>query len=223
MEETFEGDVEEKLIPKTFFWMFLGLLGTGIIAWITYSTGLLVTIFSDPNYFYGLLIAEIVVVLLFTFLFRKLSATIVGILFFVYAMLNGVTLASIFYIFYLNSIILLFGVSAALFGGLAFIGYKTQKDLSSWKYMLFGTLFAGLVASVINIFLKNTVMDIAIDWVILLVFFGITIYDMNKIRRLAEDDRMDRNKLHIYGAMQLYLDFINIFLRILALFGKRRR
>ena len=169
-----------------------------------------------------LLIVEIVVVLLFSFLFRKLSPTIVGILYFVYAMINGVTLSTIFYTFELNSIVYLFLGAALLFGGLAFVGYKTQRDLSNWRSILFGVLIVGLILSLINLFLGNSMLEIVLDWVILLVFFGITIYDMNKIKNLQYEDGIDQEKLYIYGAMELYLDFINIFLRLLSLFGKSR-
>ena len=214
--------VKENLLTKTFFWMFLGLLGTAIIAWYTYSSGLFYNIVVN-NHFSTLLIAEVAVVLLFTFLFRKLPATIVGILYFVYAAINGVTLSVIFAVFELNSIIVLFTTSALLFGGLAFYGYKTSKDLSNWHTLLYGTLLAGLVVSIINLILKNSMIDIILDWVILLTFFGITVYDMNKIKQLSLSPDIDENKSHIYCAMDLYLDFINIFLRILSIFGKRRR
>jgi len=215
-------ETDSKLIQKTFFWMFLGLLGTAIIAWYTYSSGLFARIIIQ-GYWSMLLIAEVIVVLLFSFLFKKLPPTFVGILYFVYAAINGVTLSTIFYVFELNSIIYLFLASAALFGGLALIGYKTNADLSKWHTLLFGVLIVGVILSIINIFMKNSMLDIVLDWVILLVFFGITIYDMNKIKNLAEDpDILNEDKLHIYGAMELYLDFINIFLRILSIFGRRR-
>ena len=105
---------------------------------------------------------------------------------------------------------------------MAFFGYKTNKDLSNCRTLLFGVLIIGLILSLINIFFGNSMLDIIIDWVILLVFFGITAYDMNQLKQLQYDEGLDKNKLHIYGAMQLYLDFVNIFLRVLALFGKRR-
>ena len=100
--------------------------------------------------------------------------------------------------------------------------YKTDKDLSSWSGILFGTLIAGLLVSIINLFLGNSLLDIILDWVILFVFFGITAYDMNKIKALVLEENLDKSKLHIYAAMELYLDFIIIFLRILSIFGKRR-
>jgi FtsH-binding integral membrane protein len=212
---------DNNLIPKTFFWMFLGLLGTAGVAWYTYASGLWVNLVIT-NYFQVILILEVVVVLLFSFLFKKLPPVAVAILYFVYSLLNGVTLSTLFAYFELNSIIILFGISAILFALFAIIGYVSKIDFSKWYNLLFGTMLAALVLSIINIFLGNSILDIALDWVILFVFFGVTAYDMNSIKQLQYDETMKSDKLYIYGAMQLYLDFINIFLRILSLFGKRK-
>lgn len=212
---------DNKLMSKTFFWMFIGLLGTAIVAWYTYSSGLFVDIITN-GYFSILLILEVVVVLLFSFLFKKLSPMLVAILYFIYSMLNGVSLSTIFIAFELGSIIQLFIVSALLFGAFALIGYITKKDLSSWRTLLFGILIAGVILSLINLFLGNSMLDLILDWVILFVFFGVTAYDVNTIKQLKLDSNLNQEKLYIYGAMQLYLDFINIFLRVLSIFGKRR-
>lgn len=212
---------ENKIFGKTFFWMFLGLLGSAIIAWYTYSSGLFIDIVLG-NYFNLLLILELVVVLVFSLLFRKMPPTLVGILYFVYAMINGVTLSVIFAVFDLSSIIYLFIVSAVIYGVLGLIGYKTDKDLTSWKPYLSVFLIAGIVLSIINIFIQNSTFELFLDWAILILFFGITIYDINKIKLLQQDPNIVNEKIHIYCAMQLYLDFINIFLRILSIFGKRR-
>ena len=212
---------ENKIFGKTFFWMFLGLLGSAIIAWYTYSSGLFIDIVLG-DYFNLLLILELVVVLVFSLLFRKMPPTLVGILYFVYAMINGVTLSVIFAVFDLSSIIYLFIVSAVIYGVLGLIGYKTDKDLTSWKPYLSVFLIAGIVLSIINIFIQNSTFELFLDWAILILFFGITIYDINKIKLLQQDPNIVSEKIHIYCAMQLYLDFINIFLRILSIFGKRR-
>lgn len=214
-------DHENNLIPKTFFWMFLGLLGTALVAWYTYASELFISIILG-DYWGMLLLAEVIVVILFSFLFKKLPPMVVGILFFLYAMLNGVTLSTIFVIFDLSSIVWLFLASSALFGGMALYGYKTKNDLSNWRTLLFSVLIIGIILSLINLFIGNSTFDLILDWVILLVFFGITAYDMNKIKALQEDESLDHSKLHIYGAMELYLDFINIFLRMLSIFGKRK-
>ncbi len=225
MEENFSNNepinTQNKLFGKTFFWMFLGLLGSAIIASYTYYSGLFIDIVLG-NYFNLLLILELVVVLVFSLLFRKMSPTVVGILYFVYAMINGVTLSVIFAVFELNSIIFLFVVSALIYAVLGLIGYKTNKDLSSWRTYLSVFLIAGIVLSIINLFMQNSTFELFLDWAILILFFGITIYDINKIKLLEQDPSLVSEKLHIYCAMQLYLDFINIFLRILSIFGKRR-
>lgn len=137
-------------------------------------------------------------------------------------MLNGVTLSVIFAVFELTSIITLFIVSALIYAVLALIGYKTSANLSSWSPYITVFLIAGILLSVVNLFIGNSLLDIILDWFILILFMGITIYDINKIKFLQEEPNINQEKIHIYCAMQFYLDFINIFLRILSIFGKRR-
>lgn len=216
----FEND--NRIFGKTFFWMFLGLLGSGIVAAYTYYSGLFVDIIMG-GYWNALLILELVVVLLFSFLFKKLSPIAVGILFFIYSMINGVTLCTVFAIFELNSVVSLFVASSLIFAVLGYIGYNTNKDLSSWGTYLSVFLIVGIVLSLINLFfLKSSGFDLILDWLILALFFGITVYDINKMKVLQASHLFDDNKIHIYCAMQLYLDFINIFLRIISIFGKRK-
>ncbi len=213
---------QNKILGKTFFWMFLGLLGSAIVAWYTYSSGIFVDILLN-GYFSILLILELVAVLLFSFLFRKLSPTTVGILYFVYAMINGVTLSTIFAVYELYSIIYLFVISALVFLVLSLIGYKTNKNLNSWGPYITVFLLAGIFLSVINLFIiKNSGFDLIIDWLTLALFCGVTIYDINRIKILESESNINEEKVHIYCAMQLYLDFINIFLRILSISGKRK-
>lgn len=214
-----ENSTDNKFFTKTFFWMFLGLLGTAIVAAYTYYSGLWLKIFLS-NSIVVVAIVELVAVLVFSFLFKKMSPTVAGIVYFIYAFLNGVTLSSIFAIYELNSIIIIFVATAAIFGALAFIGYKTNKDLSNWRTILFTVLIVGIIASIVNLFIGNEMLDIAITWAMLLLFFGITIYDMNKLKHLSEEPDLNPEKLYIYGALELYLDFINIFLKLLRLFAK---
>lgn len=212
---------ENKLLGKSFFWMFLGILGSAIIAWYTYSSGLFIQLATNGSFTIVLLV-ELVVVLLFSFLFRKLPPIAVGILYFLYSMVNGVTLSTIFYIYQLDSIIYLFGVSALIFAALGFIGYNTNANLSSWSPYITVFLIAGILMSIVNLFLHNSMFELIIDWFVLVLFCGVTIYDLNKLKMLQSEIEADDDKLHIYFAMQLYLDFINIFIRILSIFGKRR-
>ena len=217
-----EISIENKIFGKTFFWMFLGLLGSGIIAWYTYSSGLFIDIVRE-GYFDILLVVELVPVVIFSLLFKKLPPVGVGILYFVYAMLNGVTLSVVFAVFDLSSIVILFIVAALAFAALAIVGYKTDKDLSSFGTYITVFLIAGIVISLLNLLIfKSSMLDLVLDWAILALFCGVTIYDINKIKSFQTASDISDDKLHIYFAMDLYLDFINIFLRILSLFGKKK-
>lgn len=209
------------VLTNTFFRMFLGLLASAVTAIYAYYSGMWETMVLNGT-FYGLAIAEVIVVILFSLLFRKVSPTVVTIMYFGYAFLNGFTLSVIFAAYELSSIGYAFAATAAMFGILSYIGYKTDKDLSNWSTVLSVALIVGLVLTVINLFVGSTMLDIVLDWAMLLLFFGLTVYDMNKIRAMHEAGFCDDEKLYVYGAMELYLDFINIFLRILSLFGKRR-
>ena len=138
-------------------------------------------------------------------------------------MINGVTLSVVFVVYELSSIVSVFIISALVFGILGFIGYKTNRDLNSWGTYIIVFLIAGIVLSLLNLIVfRSSVLDIAIDWLILILFCGATIYDINKIKVLQESADINQDKIHIYCATQLYLDFINIFLRILSLFGKSK-
>lgn len=214
-------NIKNSFITKTFLWMFLGLFATGLISYFTYESGLTINLLYDGA-FGVLCLVEVVVVLLFSFLFRKLPPTIVAILYFVYAIINGVSLSVIFYAFQIESIALVFFGSAALFGIFALLGYKTNADLTKVGTILMGALLLGVILSIINIFIGSEPINIFLDWIILIVFFGVTAYDVQKIKRLQDSGAIADDKLHIYGAMEIYLDFINIFLRLLSLFGKRK-
>lgn len=213
--------IPDNLFGKVFTWMFMGLLATGLIAVYTYKSGLYANFLFDSSLIV-LLIVEVVVVLLFSFLFKKLPPTVVMILFFVYAAINGVTMSVIFVVFELSSILYSFFAAVALFGIFAIYGYKTKASLVKVGKLFLWTLLIAVIVSIVNIFLGFEIVDIVLDWIILFLFFGITAYDMQKIKLLAMSDNFPVEKLHIYGAMELYLDFINIFLRILSIFGQRK-
>jgi hypothetical protein len=210
------------LLGKVFFRMFLGLLATAVAAGYTFYSGLLYDFVERGGYTFCI-IAELVVVLVFSFGFRKFSPGVVTALFYGYAILTGVTFSSIFILFDLQSIMYAFLGTAAIFGILAYIGKNTTKDLTNFGTILSVTLLVGIVVSLINLFIGSTMVDIALDWIILAIFMGFTVYDMNKITSIQNEGYMDDEHLYVYGAMELYLDFINIFIRILYLFGNRRR
>lgn len=213
-----ESNLNNTLI-KTFFRMFLGVFATAIIALFTYTSGLYLETIS----FYPILaIAEVAVVLIFSLCFRKLPAAVVTILYFVYAIINGFTLSSIFAIYDMTSISYAFFGCSGLFGALALYGYTTKKDISKFGTICMFGLGIGLIVSIVNLFIGSTMIDLALDWIILAFFCGITMYDMQKVKNASEYLGAEREKMYVYFAMDLYLDFINMFLRILSLFAKRR-
>ena len=215
-------NVSNDTILKVFFRMFLGLLATGITAFYVYSSGMYLTIMSGAPLAVVALI-ELVVVLLFTFLFKKLSPLAVTILFYLYAFINGITLSVIFAMFNIDSIFYAFFTTALLFGALAVYGYTTKKDMSKLGTILMVGLIVGVIVSIVNIFLGSSLISLIIDWAMLAVFCGLTVYDINRIKMIGEEIGCESEKLYIYGAMELYLDFINIFIRILSIFGNIKR
>lgn len=210
-----------QVLTNTFFRMFLGLLASALTALYVYKSGLYISVLTSGSYM-ALGLVEIAVVLIFSLLFKKLSPTAVTILFFTYAFINGFTLSVIFVAYEMTSIVYALAGTAVLFGLLSLIGYKTDKDISNWCTILTVALLVGIILTIVNIFVGSSMLDIALDWAILFIFFGLTIYDMNKIKLMQQAGFCEDEKLYVYGAMELYLDFINIFLRILSLFGKRR-
>ena len=210
------------VIIKAFARMFLGLLLTGVVAFYMYSSGAYVSIIMSGAYSI-FAIVEVAVVLLFSFIFRKASPGIVTLLFYIYAFINGITMSIIFAAFEMNTIFYAFFTTALLFGALAVYGYTTQRDMTKFGSIFSVALIVGIIISIINLFLRNTMLDIFIDWAMLFLFCGITIYDINKIQRLKDSVICEPEKLYVYLAMDLYLDFINIFIRLLSILGRNRR
>ena len=217
MEDTLQST--NKTLAQTFLWMFLGLLSTGIIAAITYYTGAIIEI---ANSWQVILIAQVVIAIVFGLFFHKLSSGMVTLLFFGYSMITGLTFSVIFAAFELTTIAYALFATSAFFGILSYIGYKTDKDLSKFGTILMAALIVALILTLVNFFIGSDGLDIILDWVILGIFAGLTAYDMNKVKMMSETYGYDQEKVAIYGAMQLYLDFINMFLRILEIFGDRK-
>lgn len=206
---------------QTFFRMALGLLATAIIAFFTYKTGFYIDVLTTISYPI-LAVIELVVVVVFSLAFRKLPPLVVTILYYVYAILNGVTMSIIFAAYDIGTISLAFFVTAFLFGGLALYGYTTKRDISKLSTICMVGLIIGIIVSIINIFIGNTIVDIILDWAMLIVFCGLTAYDLYKIKSGQLQVDINPEKMYVYYAMDLYLDFINIFIRLLSIFGRRR-
>ena len=209
-----------KIFSKVFMWMFIGLAITfGIGYYVSINPNMLFNVFG--SYYWVLLIAEIVVVIWLSARIRKMKPMTAKILFCLYSFLTGLTFSSIFVVYKISSIIYVFGITALIFLIFALIGYFTKIDLTKLGTYLFMALLGVIICSIINIFVGSAKFDLGITIVCLLIFIAYIAYDIQIIKRnlylIPEEDN-----LAIYGALQLYLDFINIFLRLLQLFGRSR-
>ena len=215
-------------LAKVFNWMAIGLGLTGLAAFLTVnSQAALQFIFGNKMVFYGLIIGELGLVFYLSARIERISAQAATGLFVVYSTLNGVTLSAILLVYTMTSVAATFFVTAGMFGAMAVYGFVTKKDLSSWGSFLFMGLIGIIIASVVNIFLGSSMMSWMISGIGVLVFTGLTAYDVQKITRIGAQGIMDGGesairKGAIMGALALYLDFINLFLMLLRFMGNRR-
>lgn len=212
-----------KFFSKVYLWMFIGLLVSGGIAYYT-SVSVPMIKFVYGNYTW-IILAELLVVVLFTFLRKKVSPGVAKLLFVLYSAISGLTLSSIFIAFKLSSIIMVFISAALMFGLLAIYGYVTKQDLSSLGKILIFALIAVLIMSLINLFVMNSFFGVVVSVISIVVFLGLTAWDMQALKAMYNyysNNEDELNKVAIYGALDLYLDFINIFLQLLNLFGSSK-
>ncbi len=214
------------LMRKVYTWMAMALAITGITAYGVATTPALVsTIFSNQLLFWGLMIAEVGLVIYLSARLHKLSLSTATLLFILYSVLNGVTLSSIFLVFSMGSIASTFFICAGTFAVMSFYGAVTKTDLSSIGKLLFMGLIGLIIATVVNIFMKSNGLDMIISYAGVLIFVGLTAWDTQKIKHmLAQADYMDEGaqKLALIGALSLYLDFINLFIYLLRILGNNR-
>lgn len=218
MEDSVKG-----IMTGVFMYMFIALLVTGITAVFTASSpAVLSVIFGNPISLILLFVLEFGVVIAATSAMRKNNVTLSAILFFAYAVINGLTFSVIFLAYTASSIQQAFFSTAVVFGLMAFFGFVTKMDLSSIGNILMIGLLGVIITSVVNIFIGSSMLETGISIVAVLIFLGLTAYDVQKIRVMADGHSgYSPAVLSLWGAMELYLDFINLFLRILRLMGRR--
>ena len=213
------------LIRKVYVWMTLAMVITGLTAYITASTpALLYAIVSNQMLFWGLLIAELVLVFAISGAINKMSLQTATLLFVAYSVINGLTLSFIFLAYTMSSIASVFFITAGTFAVMAFIGYTTKTDLTSLGKILLMGLIGIIIATIVNMFVHSTGLQTIVSYVGVLIFVGLTAYDSQKIKQMLWDaDQADEGaqKLALLGALSLYLDFINLFLYLLRIFGRR--
>lgn len=211
---------------KVYAIMAAGLGVTGLTALVVaHSPTLSQAIIGNRAVFYTLLFAEIGMVMLFASLANRMSAIGAGALFYVYAMTNGLTLSVIFFVYTASSIATTFWITAGTFGGMSIYGYLTKRDLSGIGHFMVMGLWGLIIASVVNLFMRNPMVYWMTSFFGVFIFVGLTAYDTQKIKQLNVIGNQGTDEDHkeaIHGALVLYLDFINLFLYLLRLLGRRR-
>lgn len=225
------GEVERsqsKFMSQVYTWMFLGLTLTGVTAWIVGHTPSVLQVVLPLTL--PLCIAQLLLVFGLSFFIRKLSSTAATAFFIVYALLTGLSFSTLFIAFQVMTIARAFLLCAAMFGAMSLYGATTRKNLSAWGSFLFMGLFGMIGAMLLNFFFQSSMVDFVVSCAGVVVFAGLTAYDTQKLRTLhlnvcqggdAQAGVAVLRKLAIIGALELYLDFINLFLSLLRIFGRR--
>ena len=213
--------MKDNLISKTFLWMCFGLLITFITGYfVAHNEVMLENIYGGWGYWIFVIVELLLVIVLSARIMRMKPAT-AKVCFLLYSFVSGLTFASIFVYYAIDSIMIIFLVAAIIFAVMAIIGYTTNVDLTRIGTYLFFALVAVLVVALINIFIGSSMLAMIISIVCVLIFIGITAYNVQKIKAL-ENSGLPKENLAIYGALDLYLDFINLFIHLLSIFGKSR-
>jgi len=217
-------NAQRKFMSGVYQWMVVALAISGAVAWLVSGNAAIQRIiFSNTLVFFALIIGELALVWWLSASIGKISVQAASIAFVAYSALNGLILSSVFLIYTHASITRIFLITALMFGGMSIYGMRTKSDLRSMGRYLYMALIGVIIASLVNLFLASSWLDVVISMVTVLVFTGLTAYDTQKLLSVANQaDGSERfQKVAIIGALQLYLDFINIFLALLRLFGRR--
>jgi hypothetical protein len=212
---------QRAFMSRVYGWMFVGLIVTGAMALVTVTTEPLLN-FALSAYI-PLMLGELGLVFVLSRLAPKLSGAVAALMFLVYSALTGVTLSVVFLIYTAGSIGQAFLLTAGVFGAMSLYGTITKKDLSAWATFLFMGLVGVILAGVLNIFLHNDGLSFIVACASVVVFSGLTAYDTQKLRKMhATTGYSSAATVSVVGALMLYLDFINLFLALLRLLGRRR-
>ncbi len=215
------------LLRGVYQWMMVGLLVSGLSAFmVVHSPFLTQLLFGNPYAIWALLIIELGLVFAISAGIQKMDVSTARLLFILFSVIDGMTLASIFLVFTEASIVTTFFIAAMTFGVMSLYGYFTDSDLSSWGTILFVGLIGIIIALVVNFFLKSPAFEWWISIIGVIVFIGLTAYDTQKIKQMGEEmaeaDPQSLNRVAIVGALALYLDFINLFIMLLEFFGNEK-
>jgi FtsH-binding integral membrane protein len=212
------------LLRWVYAWMFLGLLVTAAVAFLTSTSEALLALRTSPAVVFGSFFAQIGLVLVISLAIRRLSPALAATLFMVYAAINGFVFSMILLYFDIGSVFAAFATTSIVFGAMSIVGYTTETDLTKLGGFLMMALIGLIVAMIVNIFLGSSTMDFIISIIGVLIFTALTAYDTQKIKRMAADAGIQNDstlvaRLSVLGALTLYLDFVNLFLFLLRLMG----
>ena len=217
---------QESFLPRVFSWMFIGLAITGAVAAVgSSSEAFTEAVTSNPGVFIAIIIGQLILVIVLVAAIRKISPTVAITLFFLYAALNGVIFAFIFELYTEQSVWTAFFITGAMFGAMAGVGFVTKRDLSKLGPILFMALIGLIIASIVNLFVGGNTLYWITTYAGVLIFSALAAYDMNKLKKIRDQgfaDETQQKRSAIIGALSLYLDFINLFLMLLRLFGQNR-
>ncbi len=211
---------------KVYLWMTVGLAVTALASvFMLYSQPAQQLVFGNKIIFYGLIFAELGMVIAISAAINRISAATATLMFVAYSALNGVTFAAIFMLYTRSSIASTFLVTAGTFGAMSLYGYVTKRSLTGFGNFLFMGLIGIIIASVVNIFLHSEMIYWVTTYIGVFIFVGLTAYDTQKIKQIGAAgfaNGQDQQKAAVLGALRLYLDFINLFLMLLRIMGNRR-
>ena len=218
---------QSTLLRSVYVWKTLALVITGFVSmYVAQSYQLISFIFGNRLALWGMLIAELAVVFYLSARINSISFTKATVMFIIYSILNGATLASIFLVYTMSSIASTFFVAAGTFGVMALYGYITKSDLTRIGNICLMALIGLIIATLVSMFWQNSMLQMIITYVGVILFVGLTAYDSQKIKRLLTADGIEvteeTQKIALLGALTLYLDFINLFLYLLRLLGDRK-
>lgn len=211
-----------KLMSKTFMWMFVGLFITFVTGYlVSTNETMIINIFKNSTYII-LCIVELVLVIALSAKIKTMGKNTARIFFILYSFVTGLTFSSIFVVYELTSILFVFLLAAVIFLIFGLIGYYTKLDLTKISTYLMMALLAILICFVVNLFANSDTFDFVITIISILIFIGFTAYDVQKIKLLGEEELIEEDNLSIIGALNLYLDYINIFLDLLRIIGNSK-
>lgn len=218
--------VTNTFFQKVYLWMTAGLAVTALASFLMLSSQTAQQlIFGNRLVFYGLIFAELGLVIAMSAAINRISAATATLMFLGYSALNGITFAAVFLIYTNSSIASAFLVTSGTFAAMSVYGYATKRDLTGWGSFLFMGLVGIIIASLVNMFLHSEMIYWITSYIGVFIFVGLTAYDTQKIKQIGQAgfaSEQDRHKAAILGALRLYLDFINLFLMLLRIMGNRR-